>query len=122
MATISEYFTMVTAGLAGQTAHMIAATITGLSRIFFEFKDDISPELALELMQTIMVFVAANNREIVRSALGYLKVCIVTLGDDLLAPQLMDIIDNLLKCSHQTKNHFKPKIRHIFERLIRRFG
>ncbi|KAI8147991.1 NUC173 domain-containing protein [Fennellomyces sp. T-0311] len=122
MATISEYFTMVTAGLAGTTAHMIAATITGLSRIFFEFKDDISPELALELMQTINVFVAANNREIVRAALGYLKVCIVVFDDELLSPQLVDIIDNLLKCSHQTKNHFKPKIRHIFERLIRRFG
>ncbi|KAG2219452.1 hypothetical protein INT45_008100 [Circinella minor] len=121
-ASISEYFTMVTAGLAGTTAHMIAATITGLSRIFFEFKDDISADLALELLQTINVFVGANNREIVRSALGYLKVCIVVLDDSLLSPQLVQVVDSLLKCSHQTKNHFKPKIRHIFERLIRRFG
>lgn len=37
-ASISEYFTMVTAGLAGTTAHMIAATITSLSRLLFEFK------------------------------------------------------------------------------------
>ncbi|KAI9263281.1 NUC173 domain-containing protein [Phascolomyces articulosus] len=121
-ASIGEYFTMVTAGLAGTTAHMIAATITALSRIFFEFKDEISADLALELLETINVFVGANNREIVRSALGYLKVCIVVLDDSLLGPQLVQVVDSLLKCSHQTKNHFKPKIRHIFERLIRRFG
>ncbi|KAI9490962.1 NUC173 domain-containing protein [Zychaea mexicana] len=121
-ASIGEYFTMVTAGLAGTTAHMIAATITAMSRIFFEFKDEISPDLALELMQTINVFVAANNREIVRAALGYAKVCIVVLDDSLVGPELVNIVDSLLKCSHQTRNHFKPKIRHIFERLIRRFG
>ena len=48
--------------------------------------------------------------------------CIVVFDDSLLSPQLVQVVDSLLRCSHQTKNHFKPKIRHIFERLIRRFG
>ncbi|KAI9322902.1 NUC173 domain-containing protein [Dichotomocladium elegans] len=121
-ATIGEYFMMVTAGLAGTTAHMISATIVALSRIFFEFKDDLSPELVLEMLQTINVFVSANNREIVGSALGYIKVCVVVLDDTIIEPQLPSIVGNLVKCSHQTRNHFKLKIRHIFERLIRRFG
>ncbi|KAI8375951.1 NUC173 domain-containing protein [Radiomyces spectabilis] len=122
VANISEFFTMVTAGLAGTTAHMISATITALSRIFFEFKDDIYTDLALELLQTINVFVASNNREIVKSALGYVKVCIVVLENNVIEMQLKEIIENLLKCSHQHRSHFKLKIRHIFERLIRRFS
>ncbi|KAI7864923.1 NUC173 domain-containing protein [Spinellus fusiger] len=121
-ATISEYFMMVTAGLAGTTAHMIAATITALSRIFYEFKDDVSPELASELLQTMNVFVGSNNREIVGIALGYTKVCVVVLDTTILEPQLPAIISSMLKCSHLHRSHFKAKLRHIFERLIRRFG
>lgn len=112
---------MVTAGLAGTTAHMIAATITALSRIFYEFREDLPSGLASELLQTINVFVPSNNREIARAALGYVKVCIVVLDNETLEPQVAEIVGNVLKCSHQTRNHFKPKIRHIFERLIRRF-
>ena len=37
-ASVEEYVTMVAAGLAGATPHMISATITALSRLTFEFK------------------------------------------------------------------------------------
>lgn len=37
-ATIAEYFTMVSAGLAGASPHMISATLTAIARILFEFK------------------------------------------------------------------------------------
>ncbi|KAG0173889.1 hypothetical protein DFQ28_004848 [Apophysomyces sp. BC1034] len=121
-ASISEYFMMVSAGLAGTTAHMIGATLTALSRIFFEFKDDLSPELVSELLQAIIVLVGSNNREIVRSSLGYVKVCVVVLDDMTLQSELSPLITNMLKCSHLHRSHFKVKVRHIFERLIRRFG
>ncbi|KAI8378224.1 NUC173 domain-containing protein [Choanephora cucurbitarum] len=121
-ATISEFFTMVTAGLAGTTAHMISATVGALSRIFYEFKDDLSGEMAFELLQTINVLVGSNNREIVKGAIGYVKVCIVILDASIVQPQLGPIVQSLIKCQHQHKSHFKVKIRHLFERLIRRFG
>ncbi|KAI8641706.1 NUC173 domain-containing protein [Parasitella parasitica] len=121
-ATLGEFFTMLTAGLAGTTAHMIGATVGALSRVFFEFKDDLPIELASELLQTINVLAASNNREIVKAAVGYVKVCIVVLDLGILQPQLGDIVRSLLKCQHQHKSHFKVKVRHLFERLIRRFG
>ncbi|RCH84314.1 hypothetical protein CU097_002971 [Rhizopus azygosporus] len=121
-ATIQEFFTMLTAGLAGTTAHMISATIGALSRVFFEFRDDIPAELTYELLQTVNVLVASNNREIVKGAIGYVKVCIVVLEPGLIQPQLNSIIHSLLKCLHQHKAHFKVKVRHLFERLIRKFG
>ncbi|KAG1462814.1 hypothetical protein G6F55_002744 [Rhizopus delemar] len=121
-ANIQEYFTMLTAGLAGTTAHMISATIGALSRVFFEFKDDIPAELTYELLQTVNVLVASNNREIVKGAIGYVKVCVVVLESAIVQPQLGAIIQSLLKCVHQHKSHFKVKVRHLFERLIRKFG
>lgn len=120
-ATLGEYFTMVTAGLAGTTAHMIGATVGALSRIFFEFKEELPVQIASELLQTINVLAASNNREIVKAAVGYVKVCIAVLDIGILQPQLGDIVRSLLKCQNQHRSHFKVKIRHLFERLIRRF-
>jgi hypothetical protein len=40
---VSEYFTMVRAGLAGTTPHMVSAAITSLSRLVFEFHKDQVP-------------------------------------------------------------------------------
>lgn len=84
--------------------------------------DDLPIDTVVELLQTMNIFVASTNREIVKAALGYVKVCIVILDSMLIESELGGIIENLLKCSHQTRNQFKPKIRHIFERLIRIFG
>ncbi|KAI8884302.1 NUC173-domain-containing protein [Backusella circina FSU 941] len=121
-ANISEYFTMVTAGLAATTAHMISASIGALSRIFFEFKDDLPLELSSQLLQSINILAASNNREIVKGAVGYVKVAVVVLDQGIIQPQLPEIVQSLLKCQHQHRAHFKVKIRHLFERLIRRFG
>lgn len=43
-ASLEEYFTMVSAGLAGSTSRMISASITAITRILFEFHSRISPE------------------------------------------------------------------------------
>ncbi|KAF8829060.1 hypothetical protein HHX47_DHR3000971 [Lentinula edodes] len=95
-ATIDEYLTMVAGGLAGSTPHMISATITAISRLVFEFK--------------------------VKSVLGYIKLSIHTYPVDLVQPHLKELVPALLTWSHDHKNHFKSKVRHIFERLLRRFS
>lgn len=46
-ASIPEYMTMVAAGLAGTTPHMISATITAISRLVFEFKGASLPSFCL---------------------------------------------------------------------------
>ncbi|KAK9765775.1 pre-rRNA processing protein [Basidiobolus ranarum] len=121
-ANISEYFTMVTAGLAGSSAHMISATITSLSRLLFEFKSSLSQSIVDDLLKTIRMFVISTNREIVKSALGFVKVAVLTLEPVFLRAHLSDIVTGILIWSHEHKTHFKAKVRHIFERLIRKFG
>lgn len=75
-----------------------------------------------EIFTTLLVFVTSNNREIVKSALGYIKLAIHTMPVELLRPHLKQLVPALLSWSHDHKNHFKSKVRHIFERMIRRFG
>ena len=69
----------------------------------------------------MLVFLSSTNREIVKSILGFVKLVIHTLPTDLIRPHLNDLVPALLSWSHDHKNHFKVKVRHIFERILRRF-
>ncbi|KAG8730773.1 hypothetical protein FRC11_005860 [Ceratobasidium sp. 423] len=125
-ASVEEYVTMVAAGLVGATPHMISATITALSRLTFEFKvvraDVLSSNMLSELITTVVVFVSSANREIVKSALGFAKVSVISLPTNVVTPHLESLVPALLGWSHDHKNHFKTKVLHILERMGRRFG
>ncbi|RDX55210.1 NUC173-domain-containing protein [Lentinus brumalis] len=121
-ANIEEYMTMVAGGLAGASPHMISATVTAISRLVFEFRDTISSNMLSEIFTTLLVFVTSANREIVKSVLGFIKLAIHTMPAELMRPHLKELVPALLRWSHDHKNHFKAKVRHIFERMIRRFG
>ena len=85
------------------------------------FLDTISAQMHNEILSTMLVFLTSTNREIVKSILGFVKLVIHTLPADLIRPHLKDLVPALLSWSHDHKNHFKVKVRHIFERMLRRF-
>jgi ribosomal RNA-processing protein 12 len=85
------------------------------------FSDTISAQMHNEILATMLVFLSSTNREIVKSILGFVKLVIHTLPADLIRPHLKDLVPALLGWSHDHKNHFKVKVRHIFERMLRRF-
>lgn len=128
---------MMAGGLAGASPHMISATVTAISRLVFEFKgeygsmlyfvahicsDEISPQMQTEIFTTLLVFLTSANREIVKSILGFVKLAIHSLPIDIMRPHLKELVPALLGWSHDHKNHFKTKVRHIFERMLRRFS
>ncbi|KAI2632028.1 NUC173-domain-containing protein [Hypoxylon sp. NC1633] len=121
-ASIEEYFTMVSAGLAGSTPHMISASITALTRILYEFRVTVKQEVLSDLVQTMDLFLTSNNREIVKSVLGFVKVCVISLTTELMLPRLPTMIPNLMVWAHEHKGHFRAKVKHILERMVRRFG
>lgn len=121
-ANIEEYFTMVSAGLAGSTPHMISASITAISRLLYEFRSSLSEQTLSDLVQTMDLFLTSNNREIVKSCLGFVKVCVIGLPVELMIPRLATLVPNLIIWSREHKGHFKAKVKHILERMVRRFG
>ena len=121
-ASLEEYFTMVSAGLAGSTPHMISASITALTRTLYEFRAQLSEAVIEDLVQTMDLFLTSNNREIVRSVLGFVKVAVISLPEKLVRPRLETLVPGLMGWSKEHKAHFRAKVKHIFERMIRRFG
>ena len=133
-ASIGEYFLMVSAGLAGSSQHMISATITALSRMLYEFKgslplragqlriDDLPAELVDDLLSTMEVFLTSKSREIARSAIGFVKVALVSMPKEVLEKRLEKLIPNLMVWSHESKGHFRIKVKNLMDRMIRKFG
>lgn len=121
-ASLTEYFTMVSAGLAAQSQHMISATITAISCILYEFKDQLPRDVLLEVASTVELFLTHNSREIAKSAIGFVKVEVLALPEDLIRENLGEMLTKLMRWSHEHKGHFKLKVKHIVERLIRKFG
>ncbi|KAK4149423.1 NUC173 domain-containing protein [Chaetomidium leptoderma] len=121
-ASIEEYVTMVSAGLAGSTPHMISASITAITRVLYEFRELLSKETMSDLVQTMDLFLTSNNREMVKSVLGFVKVCVISLPTELMVPRLGTLIPNVMVWSHEHKGHFRAKVKHILERMVRRFG
>ncbi|TPX37629.1 hypothetical protein SmJEL517_g00697 [Synchytrium microbalum] len=120
--SFKEYLMMVVAGLTDSSAHMQSASISSLSRLLFEFKDFLSESIVKEILTAVLFFVESPQREVVKAALGFVKVAIVALAPEILEGHLEIIITAILKHSRDTRSHFRQKVRHIIERLIRRFS
>lgn len=121
-ASLEEYFTMLSAGLAGSTPHMISASVTAITRAIYEFRSELKEEALVDMVETMDLFLKSPSREIVRSVLGFVKVCVISFHSSLVQPRLSTLVPALLKWGHEHKNQFKAKVKHILERIIRRFG
>jgi ribosomal RNA-processing protein 12 len=138
-ASIEEFVKMVGASLAADKAHTISAGVMSLSRVLFEFKgttisrshrllltllllDDVSETYQADIVATVYPLLGVTNREIVKSVLGFVKLSIHSLSPKIVQPQLNTLVPALLACLAAHGHHFKVKIRHIFERLLRKYG
>jgi ribosomal RNA-processing protein 12 len=84
--------------------------------------DALDSGLIQELVNTVLMCMSQKNREVTKASLGFIKIAIVCLKAELLELCLEDIVKTVLDHSQDFKSHFKSKIRHIFERLIRKFS
>jgi len=84
--------------------------------------DEISDQVQTEIVLTVFPLLAVKNREIVKSVLGFVKLTIHSLSPTIIQPQLPNLVPALIVCLSTHRHHFKVKIRHIFERLLRKFG
>ncbi|KAK5671508.1 pre-rRNA processing protein [Batrachochytrium dendrobatidis] len=120
--SLKEYFLMVVAGLAATTSHMQSAAIASLGRLLFEFSEVVPQSLASDLVKTVLIAMQSKNKEVLKSALGFIKVAVVCLPQEMLEDDLEEICVGILEHSKDHKSHFRAKVRHIFERLIRKFS
>ncbi|KAF9614359.1 hypothetical protein IFM89_018112 [Coptis chinensis] len=117
---LQQYFNMVAGGLAGETPHMISAAVKGLARLAYEFTDLVSA--IYDLLPSAFLLLQGRNREIIKASLGLVKVLVATSQAEGLQTHLKSLVEGLLKWQDNTKNHFKAKVKHLLEMLVRKCG
>ncbi|KAL6079675.1 pre-rRNA processing protein, variant 2 [Balamuthia mandrillaris] len=118
----TPFLKMVVAGLAGSTTHMMSASLTALSRLIFNFKDELEAAFVSDLVGSVVLLLSLRSREIIKAALGFLKVSVSAVPSSLLEPHLTSLIPGMMTWSGDAKNRFRSKVKILLERLIRRFG
>ena len=121
-ASLDEFFTMVSAGLAGTAPHMVSASINALTHLAHAFRVEMTETAREELTGALLLFMGTNDREVAQSALGFVKLAVIALPEPLVRPRLQEIVTGILRWSKQNHNKLRTRVKHLFERLIRRFG
>ncbi|KAK9705625.1 hypothetical protein RND81_07G071800 [Saponaria officinalis] len=115
-----QFFDMVAGCLAGETPHMISAAVKGLARLTYEFSDLLSA--AYQVLPLSFLLLQRKNKEIVKANLGLLKVLVAKSQSENLHNHLKVMVEGLLKWPCDTKNHFKAKVKHLLEMLVKKCG
>jgi hypothetical protein len=120
---LSEYIFMIAGGLAGGSPHMQSASTMCLARVMYEFKQHLSPSVIKELLHTILpLFESSKSRELIKSLLAFIKVCLLTFPLDVLEEEAPSIVKGLVLWSSEKKQRFKLKIKLLFEILMKKLG
>lgn len=122
-ANMEEFFRLLIAALAAQTTHMRSAAVTAMSRLVFEYaRNDSSVQALLPgLLRTILVLFDDNSREVTKSTVGFVRVCVAALPPEQLESMLPELVGGLLK-NNKGKDRFRSKIKIILKKLIRLYG
>ncbi|KAM6390031.1 RRP12-like protein isoform 1-T3 [Pluvialis apricaria] len=118
---MQRFLLMVYVGLTGSVT-MISCTVLALTRLFFEFKDHLELSVVEQLLQNICLLLASRTRDVVKAALGFLKVTLQLVDTKLLAKHVEAMLEAVGNLSDDMRRHFRMKLRNLFAKFIRKFG
>ncbi|XP_073650223.1 RRP12-like protein isoform X2 [Tursiops truncatus] len=75
-----------------------------------------------QLLENVCLLLASRTRDVVRSALGFIKVSMVVMDMAHLAKHVQLVMGAIGKLSDDMRRHFRMKLRNLFTKFIRKFG
>ncbi|XP_077114405.1 RRP12-like protein [Ranitomeya variabilis] len=118
---LDQYLTVVYAGLTGSVT-MITCTVLTLTRLLFEFKNHLGLEVIEQLLQNVCLLLSSKTREVVKAALGFIKVIIFVMDLKVLSRHLQMMMEAIGSINQDVRRHFRVKLKNIFTKFIRKFG
>ncbi|KPP75792.1 hypothetical protein Z043_104935 [Scleropages formosus] len=118
---IEQYLGQMYAGFAGSVT-MISCTVLALTRLVFEFKDVMEVSVMGDLLHNVCLLLTARTREIVKAALGFIKVIIFVMDVKILSTHVNIMMEGIGSLKDDMRRHFRTKLKNIFTKFIRKFG
>ncbi|KAM3606495.1 uncharacterized protein V6R79_017417 [Siganus canaliculatus] len=118
---MEQYMLLVYAGLTGSVT-MITCTVLALTRLVFEYKDIIEVTTMEQLLHNVCLLLSSRTREIVKAALGFIKVILFIMDPKALASHVTVMMEGIASVKDDMRRHFRTKLKNIFTKFIRKFG
>lgn len=118
---LKNYTDMLMVGLGGEQKY-ISATLLALASLTYHYNGALGVETIAEILGFVCTILTSPTREVVESALSYVKVYITVMPSSVVGPTLPQIIDGLSQMNEDCKRHFRQKVRDIFTKFIRKYG
>ncbi|KAM6916699.1 RRP12-like protein [Xenentodon cancila] len=118
---MDQYLVLVYAGLTGSVT-MITCTVLALTRLVFEYKDSIEVSSLEQLLHNVCLLMSSRTREIVKAALGFIKVILFVMDPKTLASHVTVMMEGVGNIKDDMRRHFRTKLKNIFTKFIRKFG
>lgn len=119
----THFLKTAAAALGAETSHMRSAAVMAISRIVYEFAwEDMELKAHLpSLLKTVLILINEDSREVVKSVVGFIRICVAAIPAEQLQPLLPELVGSLLKY-HKTKDRFRAKIKIVLKKLVKLFG
>mmetsp|Transcript_40077 Transcript_40077/g.45606 ORF Transcript_40077/g.45606 Transcript_40077/m.45606 type:complete len:1234 (-) Transcript_40077:9-3710(-) len=123
MDSMESYLKIIAAALGALTPHMRSAAVMALSRLVFEYarEDVMFQKMIPSMLQTVLVLFDETSREVTKSVIGFVRICVAAMTYEQLEPLLPEIIGGLFKY-HKVKDRFRAKIKIILKKLVFIYG
>ncbi|XP_067858888.1 RRP12-like protein [Heptranchias perlo] len=118
---VHQYLALIYAGLTGSVT-MISCTVLALARLVFEFKDKMDVSTIEQLLQNICLLLRSTTRDVVKSALSFIKVVLFIMDTRVLAQLLQLLMESIGGMRDDMRRHFRVKMKNIFTKFLRKFG
>jgi ribosomal RNA-processing protein 12 len=118
---LQRYLVLIYPGLVGAVT-MVSCSILALTHLLFEFKGLMGTSTVEQLLENVCLLLASRTRDVVKSALGFIKVAVVVMDVVHLAKHVQLVMEAIGKLSDDMRRHFRMKLRNLFTKFIRKFG
>ncbi|XP_010972684.3 RRP12-like protein [Camelus dromedarius] len=118
---LQRYLILIYPGLVGAVT-MVSCSILALTHLLFEFKGLMGTSTVEQLLENVCLLLASRTRDVVKSALGFIKVAVVVMDVVHLAKHVQLVMGAIGKLSDDMRRHFRMKLRNLFTKFIRKFG
>jgi ribosomal RNA-processing protein 12 len=119
----ADFMQVVAAAIGSTTSHMRSAAVTALARLVFEFssEDPTVQNMIPALLKTVLILSDDPSREVTKSMVVFVRVCVSAADAEQLEPLLPEILTGLLNY-HRGRDRFRAKIKIIIKKLVKFFG
>ncbi|MXQ92724.1 hypothetical protein E5288_WYG004352 [Bos mutus] len=118
---LQRYLILIYPGLVGAVT-MVSCSILALTHLLFEFKGLMGTSTVEQLLGNVCLLLASRTRDVVKSALGFIKVAVVVMDVAHMAKHVQLVMGAIGKLSDDMRRHFRMKLRNLFTKFIRKFG